>query len=56
LKVKLKVRHCDIIEVVEAESQAVLNTPTEHDFQGCILRNGRSAANGALAQNEGDGG
>jgi hypothetical protein len=33
LKIKLKGRHFDTIEVIEAESQAVLNTRTEHDFQ-----------------------
>jgi hypothetical protein len=33
LKIKLKGRHFDTIEVIEAESQAVLNTLTEHDFQ-----------------------
>jgi hypothetical protein len=33
LKIKLKDRHFDTIEVIEAESQAVLNTFTEHDFQ-----------------------
>jgi hypothetical protein len=32
-KIKLKYRHFDTIEVTEAESQAVLNTLTEHDFQ-----------------------
>jgi hypothetical protein len=32
LKIKLKGRHFDIIEVIEAELQAALNTPTEHDF------------------------
>jgi hypothetical protein len=31
--VKLKGRHFDSTEVIEAESQAVLNTLTEHDFQ-----------------------
>jgi hypothetical protein len=30
---KLKGRHFDIIEVGEAESQAMPNTVTEHDFQ-----------------------
>jgi hypothetical protein len=30
---KLKGRHLDTIEVIGAESQAVLNTHTEHDFQ-----------------------
>jgi transposase len=33
LKIKLKGRHFDTIDVMEAESQAVLNTLTEHDFQ-----------------------
>jgi hypothetical protein len=33
LKMKLKGRHFDTIEVIEAELQAVFNTLTEHDFQ-----------------------
>jgi hypothetical protein len=33
LKIKLRDFHFDIIEVMDAESQAVLNTLTEHDFQ-----------------------
>jgi hypothetical protein len=33
LKIKLKGRRCETIEVIEAESQAVLNTLTQHDFQ-----------------------
>jgi hypothetical protein len=33
LKRKLKGRHFDTTEVMEAESQAVLNTLTEHGFQ-----------------------
>jgi hypothetical protein len=33
LKIKLKGCHIDTIEVIEAESQAVLNTLTEHDFR-----------------------
>jgi hypothetical protein len=34
LKIKLKSRHIfSGIEVIEAESQAVLNTLTEHDFR-----------------------
>jgi hypothetical protein len=33
LKIKLKGCHLDAIEVIETESQAVLNTLTEHDFQ-----------------------
>jgi hypothetical protein len=45
LKIKLKGRHFDANEVIEAESQAMLNTLTEHDFQdafeiGRISRNG----------------
>jgi hypothetical protein len=36
LKIKLKGRHFDTIEVNEAESQAVLNTLTEHGFQGAF--------------------
>jgi hypothetical protein len=38
LKVKLKGRHFDKIELIEAESQAVLNTLTEHDFQDAFGR------------------
>jgi hypothetical protein len=33
LKINVKGRHFDIIEVTEAETQAVLNTLAEHDFQ-----------------------
>jgi hypothetical protein len=33
LKIKLKGHHFEKTGVVEAESQAVLNTLTEHDFQ-----------------------
>jgi hypothetical protein len=33
LKIKLKYRHFDTIEVIEAELLSVLNTLTEHDFQ-----------------------
>jgi hypothetical protein len=33
LKIKLKGRHFDTIEEIEAESQAVLNSLREHDFQ-----------------------
>jgi hypothetical protein len=36
LKIKLKGRHFVSNEVIEAESQAVLNTLTEHDFQGAF--------------------
>jgi hypothetical protein len=38
LKIKLRGRHFDTTEVIEAESQAVLNTLTEHDFQGAFKK------------------
>jgi hypothetical protein len=37
--------------VIEAESQAVLNILTEHEFR-MHFNNGRSAVNGAYAQKE----
>jgi hypothetical protein len=36
LKIKLKGRHIDTTEVNDAESQAVLNTLAEHDFQDTL--------------------
>jgi hypothetical protein len=44
LKLKLKDGHFDTNKVIEAESRAVLNTLTEHDFQDAF-KNGRSAGN-----------
>jgi hypothetical protein len=41
LKIKLKGRHFDTVEVMEAESQAVLNSLTELGFQDAF-QNGRS--------------
>jgi hypothetical protein len=38
LKIKLKGRHFDTAEVMEAESQEVLNTLTEHDFQDAVKK------------------
>jgi hypothetical protein len=38
LKVKLKDRHFDTTEVIEAEMQAVLKIPTEHDFQDAFKK------------------
>jgi hypothetical protein len=32
LRIKLEVRHFDTIEEIKAESQAMLNALTEHDF------------------------
>jgi hypothetical protein len=46
LKIKLKGRHFDAIEVIEAESEAVLNTLTEHDFRDAF-KNGRNTGTGA---------
>jgi hypothetical protein len=33
LFLQLKIGHFDTIEMIDAESQAILNTLTEHDFQ-----------------------
>jgi hypothetical protein len=38
LKIKLKVCLSDTTLVIEAESQAVLNTLTEHDFQDAFTK------------------
>jgi hypothetical protein len=38
LKIKLKGRHFVTIDVIEAESQAVLNTLTEHDFRDAFKK------------------
>jgi hypothetical protein len=38
LKIKLKGRRFDIIKAIEAESHAVLNTLTEHDFQDAFKK------------------
>jgi hypothetical protein len=38
LKIKLKGCHFDTIEMIEAESQAVLKTLTEHDFQDAFKK------------------
>jgi hypothetical protein len=38
LKIKLKRSHFDTIEVIEAESQMVLNTLTEIDFQNAFKK------------------
>jgi hypothetical protein len=49
LKIKLKGRHFDTSKVIEVESQAVLNTLTEHDFR-MHFKNGRNPGNGAYAR------
>jgi hypothetical protein len=38
LKIKLKGRHVNTIEVIKAELQAVLNTIREHDFQDAFKK------------------
>jgi hypothetical protein len=38
LKIKLKGLYLDTIEMIEAESQTALNTPTEHGFQDAFKR------------------
>jgi hypothetical protein len=38
LKIKPKGRHFDTIEVNKTESQAVLNSLTEHDFQDAFKK------------------
>jgi hypothetical protein len=38
LKIKLKGRHFDTNEVIEAKSQVVLNTLREHDFQDALKK------------------
>jgi hypothetical protein len=40
LKTDLKGHHFDTIEVTKAESKAVLNTLTEHNFQDEFKKNG----------------
>jgi hypothetical protein len=38
LKIKLKGHHFDTVEVIEAESQTMLNTLTEPDFQDAFKK------------------
>jgi hypothetical protein len=50
LKTKLKGRHFDTTRVIQAESQALLNSLTQHDFPEAFKTNGRSAGNCAYAR------
>jgi hypothetical protein len=50
MKIKLKGHSFHTIEVIKAESQVVLNTITEHDFQDAFKKNGRSTGNGAYVR------
>jgi hypothetical protein len=38
MKMRLKSCHFDTIEVIEEESQVLLNTLTEHDFQDTLKK------------------
>jgi hypothetical protein len=49
LKIKLKDRHFDTTEEIEAEAQPVLNTLTEIRLRGCTLK-GRSVGKCAYAR------
>jgi hypothetical protein len=49
LKIKLKCRHFDTIEVIDAESQVVLNILTEHKLQDAF-KNDRIAGNSAYTK------
>jgi hypothetical protein len=50
LKIKQKGRHVDAIEAIEEESQAMLNTLIEHDFQDAFkkMAKGRNGVRGLL--------
>jgi hypothetical protein len=50
LKIKLNGCHFDTTEVIEAESQAVLDTLIEHTTSRMHLKNGRRTGNGVRAQ------
>jgi hypothetical protein len=47
LKVKLKGHHFDTVEVIEVDSQVVLDTLNEHHFQDAFKKNDTSTGNGA---------
>jgi hypothetical protein len=44
LKIKLKDHRSGTIEVIEAESQVMLNTLTEHEFQDSLKKKKRAEA------------
>jgi hypothetical protein len=50
LKLKVKGRPFDTTEVVESESQAVLNTRTQYDFKDALRKNCWSAGNNAYGR------
>jgi hypothetical protein len=50
-KIKLKGRYFGTVEVMEAESQTVLNTLTEYNFQD-VFKKWQKLGNGAVALKE----
>jgi hypothetical protein len=52
LKIKLKARHFDTTELIEAESLTVLNTLTEHHFRDAF-KNGRRVGRGVYEGDDG---
>jgi hypothetical protein len=59
LNIKLKGSHFDTTEAIKVESQAVLNTLTEHDFQDAFKKGQKHWEQCILAEGdyfEGDGG
>jgi hypothetical protein len=49
MKIQLKGHNFATVEVMEAESQAMLNTLTDDDFQDAF-KNGSSAGNGSYSR------
>jgi hypothetical protein len=49
LKIKLRDRHFETVEVIEAESLALLNILIQHDFQNAF-ENGRITGKGAYVR------
>jgi hypothetical protein len=56
LRIKLKSRHFDTIKVMKADSQAVLNILTEHDFQDAFKQMAEACIRAAGDCFERDGG
>jgi hypothetical protein len=52
LKIKLKGRHFDTGELIEAESQAMLNTLTEHIFQYAFKKGQKRWERGILIEGD----
>jgi hypothetical protein len=50
MKLKLKGHQCDTNEAIQAESQRVLDTLTEQDFQEAFQKNGQDSGTGVYVQ------